>query len=116
MEHCLDTSYSYQMIDGIWAKQMHFHKAGAYMIGQTHSYNHLTLLAKGKMRVTVNDVVTEYTAPFMILIHKDHKHDLVALEDDTVAYCIHAVRDEDGNIIDKNSIPAGVDVNEFEEK
>jgi len=45
----------------------------------------------------------------MIYIHKDKRHELQALTDDTVAYCIHALRDKDtGDILDPSMIPAGV--------
>jgi hypothetical protein len=47
----------------------------------------------------------------MIYIHKDKIHELVALEDNTVAFCIHALRDGNGvdDILDPAMIPEGVD-------
>jgi hypothetical protein len=47
----------------------------------------------------------------MIYIHKDKIHELVALEDNTVAYCIHALRNGEGvdDILDPSMIPQGVD-------
>ena len=102
------------MVDGVFAKQMHFAKSGDVMQGHLHTHNHLTLLAAGKLRVTVNGTPTEFTAPHMIFIHKNHNHELEALEDNTVAYCIHAVRDKDtGDVIDKVIIPAGVNLEPF---
>jgi quercetin dioxygenase-like cupin family protein len=88
---------------------MHFRRAGDTEIGHTHQFDHLTLLAKGKLKVTVEGVPTEFTAPHMIYIHKDKVHELEALTDETVAYCIHALRDKDNNeILDPSMIPAGV--------
>jgi quercetin dioxygenase-like cupin family protein len=88
---------------------MRFEKAGDTEIGHTHQFDHLTLLAKGKLKVTVEGVVTEFTAPHMIYIHKDKVHELEALTDETVAYCIHALRDKDSNeILDPSMTPAGV--------
>jgi quercetin dioxygenase-like cupin family protein len=88
---------------------MRFEKAGDTEIGHTHQFDHLTLLAKGRLKVTVEGVATEFTAPHMIYIHKDKVHELEALTDETVAYCIHALRDEDNNeILDPPMIPAGV--------
>jgi quercetin dioxygenase-like cupin family protein len=67
-------------------------------------------LAKGKLKVTVEGTASEFTAPHMIYIHKDKRHELQALTDDTVAYCIHALRDKDtGDILDPSMVPAGVD-------
>jgi hypothetical protein len=46
----------------------------------------------------------------MIFIKADKKHMLEALEDNTVAYCIHALRDKDGSgdILDPSMVPDGV--------
>jgi quercetin dioxygenase-like cupin family protein len=88
---------------------MYFEKAGDTEVGHTHQFDHLTLLAKGKLKVTVDNVPTEFTAPHMIYIHKDKVHELEALTDETVAYCIHALRDKNTNeIIDPSMIPNGV--------
>jgi quercetin dioxygenase-like cupin family protein len=88
---------------------MHFKQAGDIEFGHTHQFDHLTLLAKGKLRVTVEGQVSEFTAPHMIYIRADKNHELVALVDDTVAYCIHALRDKENNeILDPSMIPQGV--------
>lgn len=97
-------------VANLFSRMMHFEKAGDVEIGHTHQFDHLTLLAKGKLKVTVDGVMSEFVAPQMIYIHKDKMHELVALVDDTVAYCIHALRDkETGEILDPSMIPAGVD-------
>jgi len=46
----------------------------------------------------------------MILIRQDKNHELIALEDNTVAFCIHALRTGDRveDIIDPASIPNGM--------
>jgi quercetin dioxygenase-like cupin family protein len=88
---------------------MHFKQAGDMEMGHMHQFDHLTLLAKGKLKVTVEGVATEFTAPHMIYIRADKVHELVALADETVAYCIHALRDKENNdILDPSMIPAGV--------
>jgi quercetin dioxygenase-like cupin family protein len=101
-------------VSGVWCKQMHFLTTGTTMPGHLHTHNHTTLLSRGKLRVTVNDASTDFTAPHMIFIHKDHVHELQALEDDTLAYCIHAIRDDDsGDIIDDLDIPAGTKIQDI---
>jgi quercetin dioxygenase-like cupin family protein len=96
-------------VANLYSRMMHFKRAGDTEIGHTHQFDHLTLLAKGKLKVTVEGVPTEFTAPHMIYIHKDKVHELEALTDETVAYCIHALRDKDtGEILDPSMIPAGV--------
>lgn len=101
-------------VANLFSRMMHFQKAGDIEIGHTHQFDHLTLLAKGKLKVTVEDISTEFTAPHMIYIHKDKVHELEALTDETVAYCIHALRDKENNdILDPSMIPAGVSHLEF---
>ena len=97
-------------VANIWSRQMTFVKKGDTEQGHTHTYDHLTLLAHGSLKVTVEGDVTEFTAPHMIYIAKDKRHLLEALEDNTVAYCIHALRDPDesGDILDPSMIPKGV--------
>lgn len=97
-------------VANLFSRQMHFRKAGDTEQGHTHSFDHLTLLAAGSLRVTVDGVTTDFKAPHMIYIHKDKQHELMALEDNTVAYCIHALRGkDDGDILDPAMVPAGVD-------
>lgn len=97
-------------VANLFSRQMHFRKSGDKEYGHTHPFDHLTLLASGSLRVTVEGKTTDFKAPHMIYIHKDKNHELVALEDNTVAYCIHALRDKDsGEILDPSMIPAGVD-------
>jgi quercetin dioxygenase-like cupin family protein len=88
---------------------MYFRRAGDVELGHTHQFDHLTLLAKGKLKVTVAGVTSEFAAPHMIYIKADKIHELEALADETVAYCIHALRNKDNNeILDPSMIPDGV--------
>lgn len=97
-------------VANLFSRMMFFAKAGDIEVGHTHQFDHLTLLAKGRLQITVDGVESVFTAPHMIYIHKDKVHELKALADETVAYCIHALRDkETGDILDPSMIPAGVD-------
>lgn len=96
-------------VANLFSRMMRFENAGDIEIGHTHQFDHLTLLAKGKLKVTVEGVSTDFTAPHMIYIHKDKVHELEALTDETVAYCIHALRDKENNeILDSSMIPEGI--------
>lgn len=97
-------------VSNLFSRMMHFKKAGDTEVGHIHQHDHLTLLAKGRLKVTIEGQTTNFTAPHMIYIHKDKVHELVALTDETVAYCIHALRDKDTEeILDPSMIPNGVD-------
>jgi quercetin dioxygenase-like cupin family protein len=97
-------------VANLYSRQMHFKKAGDLEHGHKHPFDHLTLLAAGSLRVTVNGKTTDFKAPHMVYIKAEYNHEIVALEDNTVAYCIHALRDGNGvdDIIDPASIPSGV--------
>lgn len=100
-------------VANLYSRMMHFKKAGDTEVGHTHQFDHLTLLAKGKLKVTVEGKTSEFTAPQMLYIHADKVHELVALTDDTVAYCIHALRTNEGDIIDPSMVPDGVDIRDI---
>jgi dTDP-4-dehydrorhamnose 3,5-epimerase-like enzyme len=97
------------LVANTWIKQMHFAKAGDMNDGHKHIFDHQTLLGKGKVKVTVNDKISEFTAPTIIFIRAGFEHQIEALEDDTVCYCIHAIRDGERveDIIDPADIPEG---------
>jgi quercetin dioxygenase-like cupin family protein len=98
-------------VKNIWARQMFFAKAGDANEGHRHNYDHLTLLAHGAVRVHVEGNTTEFKAPQMIYIQAGKIHYIEALEDGTVAYCVHALRDADTeDIIDPTQVPLGVNV------
>jgi dTDP-4-dehydrorhamnose 3,5-epimerase-like enzyme len=99
------------LVANLYSRQMHFQSAGDVEIGHKHQFDHLTLLASGSLRVIVGNKATTFKSPHMIYIRKDVIHELIALEDNTVCYCIHALRDGDGvdDIIDPDSIPKGAD-------
>lgn len=66
-----------------------------------HNYDHLSILAQGKVKVLFdNDVVETYTAPACINIVKDVNHTILALED-SVWFCIHQTEETDVNKVDQ---------------
>lgn len=96
-------------VSNLWLRQMVFEKAGDANEGHTHNYDHVTLLAKGSVRVNVEGKSSEFTAPQMIYVQKGKIHNLEALEDGTIAYCVHALRDKDtGDILDPDQVPLGI--------
>lgn len=101
---------SFGACSNIFIKMMHFKNKGECECGHKHTYDHISLLAKGSVSVTVNGQQTVFTAPHMIYISKDHYHQITALEDNTLWFCIHALRnaDETGDIVSEDMIPAGV--------
>lgn len=74
--------------DGVYARKMLI-PAGTQVPSHKHVYNHLSILAQGKVRVSVGPIIKEYVAPAMIEVKKDLVHTISAVED-SVWYCIHA--------------------------
>lgn len=93
-------------VSNVYCRLMNFAKKGDQEKGHYHSYDHGTLLASGRLLVEKLDddgnvnYSKEFVAPSFIFIAKDVRHILTALEDNTVATCIHALRTIDETIID----------------
>jgi len=97
-------------VSNLWVRMMHFVKAGDRNEGHVHNYDHITLLSKGSMEVDVDGNVSRFTAPQLIYIAAGKRHFLTAMEDDTVASCLHALRtgEREEDILDPSMIPAGI--------
>ncbi len=98
-------------VSNLWVRMMTFEKAGDRNEGHVHTFDHITLLSKGKVNVHVDNNVTTFTAPHLIYIAKGKSHYIEALEDGTIASCLHALRtgEREEDILDPSMIPAGVD-------
>ena len=85
----------------IWVRQNTLEHAGMTGGGHHHYFDHVSLLAKGKVRVSIDgQEPKEFTAPTFIVIRAECSHEIVALEDDTVYYCVFALRDINGEVIE----------------
>jgi len=86
----------------IWVRQNELEKSGEFHDGHKHYFDHVTLLVKGKVQVQVEGHdAKEFTAPTFIIIKKELEHKITALTDDVVYYCVFALRDNDGNVVDE---------------
>jgi hypothetical protein len=101
-------------VSNLYSREMLFENVGDSEQGHTHKYDHMTFLAYGRLRVITGSATTDFTAPQMIFIDRNHYHELIALAQGTVAYCIHPLRSKDtGDILDPSMIPAGITVPEI---
>jgi hypothetical protein len=76
--------------DGIFIKQMVIPTAGTLVPQHSHTFDHLSMLATGAVRVWKDGVlVGDKVAPCGITIVAGSKHAFLALEDRTTIYCIH---------------------------
>lgn len=92
---------------------MCFDKAETVYQGHHHHYDHVTLVASGKVRVkftavpeaNLEEEIKEYSGVSMFVTRAFRTHEITALEDNTVVCCVHAVRDEKGELV---NIPSDV--------
>ena len=93
--------------EGLYAKEMSI-PADTFVVQHQHTYDHLSVLAAGKVRVLFNgELSKEFTAPACINIVKGVNHAIYALED-SVWFCIHATSETDVDHIDETLIKEGV--------
>jgi len=95
----IDLATIHHFSSGVYAKQMTL-PAGYKALSHAHIFDHLSLLAKGKVIVTTDTSINIYTAPFCITIEKNMHHSIEALED-TVWFCIHATDETDPDKVDE---------------
>jgi len=84
-----------KIVDNVFVKLHQFVKAGDTHNGHAHTFDHITLLATGSVKMIHDNGEAEYKAPHLIVTPKGIKHQFIALEPDTVFCCIHAIRDKD---------------------
>lgn len=88
-------------VGNIWIRQNYLRQAGDTAGGHLHYHDHVSLLVQGSVSVQVGDLpIKEFVAPTYIVIKKNYKHTITALEDKTVFYCLYAMRDIEGNVVD----------------
>lgn len=93
-------------VSNMYVRMMDFKKDGTEP-GHAHAFDHLTLLASGSVEIEVDGMVTNFMAPKMIFIAKDKVHSIKALEDNTLCFCIHPIRDGERveDIVDPSMLP-----------
>lgn len=84
----------------IWVKQNHLEQ-GDTNKGHKHFFDHVSLLTEGSVEVSVEGCEPKiFTAPTFIIIRKEHNHTFKALSPRVTWYCVFALRDLDGQVID----------------
>lgn len=105
----IKTEHAFQ--HNIYLKKMHFDKGNLTYRGHHHGFDHVTLVASGRVRVKFGAVpeanlpeeVHEYGAVSMFVTRSFREHEITSLEDNTTVCCVHAIRMKDGEIIDPPS-------------
>ena len=83
---------TFNIVDNVFVKMHYFANVGDTHEGHAHSFDHITLLARGKVLMKHDNGEQEFTAPHLIVTPKGIVHQFTALEPDTIFCCIHAIR------------------------
>lgn len=98
----VDLGIKHHFSSGCYAKEIHI-PAGS-MVGQhAHTFDHLSILARGSAVVRTDDWVRTFEAPAVIEIKAGRHHEIAALGD-VVWFCIHATEVTDPALIDQELI------------
>lgn len=89
----LDGLTVHHFSDGLYAKEMHI-PAGMAILKHTHDYNHLSVLAKGKVVVLSGEEMEIIEGPACLDIEAGLIHGVKAITD-CVWFCIHATDEKD---------------------
>jgi len=85
-----------KIVDNVFVKIHHFVRIGDTHQGHAHTFDHITLLSSGSVKMVHDNGEEEYKAPHLIVTPKGVTHQFTALEPNTVFCCVHAIRDGDG--------------------
>jgi quercetin dioxygenase-like cupin family protein len=84
-----------KIVDNVFVKMFHMTEVGDKIAGHAHTFDHITLLAKGRVIMRANGSEKEHVAPKLIVTPKSVVHEFEALEKSCILCCVHAIRDGD---------------------
>ncbi len=103
----------YGPFGNLFFRPMIFKTKGSMTSGHAHKFDHVTYVTAGSVRVKAREVNTQtnetfgpvvdriYVSPACVLIKKNWAHEIEALEENTRADCIFALRDHTGEVTDQ---------------
>ena len=94
-----DPKIVHHFSDGLYAKETVI-PAGQILVQHKHKYSHFSVIAKGKVLVTVDDESYVAEAPCCLEIKANANHGVKALTD-VVWFCIHATDEKDPSKVDE---------------
>jgi mannose-6-phosphate isomerase-like protein (cupin superfamily) len=86
-----------KLVDGMFLKQMIIPLAGTYVPQHSHEHDHVSGIMKGRVQVWADDErgervdLGEHGAGSLLTIKAWTKHTMLALEDETIVWCLHNI-------------------------
>ena len=90
--------FDLKLVDNVFVKMMHLKAIGDIHSGHAHLFDHITLLATGSVNMKHDKGEEIFTAPQLIVTPKGITHEFIAITNDVLLCCIHAIRD--GSTVD----------------
>ena len=85
----------------VWVRKQYFPTASIIHQGHKHKHDHVSLLQKGTVKVVIEGEAEKiFKAPTFSTIAANKEHQINALEDDTLTWCVFALRKSDGTLTD----------------
>lgn len=91
----MSVSTDVNIVDNVMVKMLYAEFVGDRISGHAHTFDHITLLAKGRVIMRAKGQEKEHIAPKLIVTPKGIVHEFEALEPDCLLCCVHAIRDGD---------------------
>ena len=87
----------------IFIRPNHLETVGAKVAGHKHNFDHTTIVHSGAVHVRAKlpdgrVIERDFKAPAHFLVKADVEHEITALEDHTVFWCVYAHRDPQGRV------------------
>ena len=96
---CKDINTSHHFNSGVYAREMHLPK-GWQAESHKHNIDHMSILASGKVLLTVDENQSEHTAPCVLTVQAGKVHSIYAVEE-AIWFCIHATEETDIDTLEK---------------
>lgn len=93
----MSTTAAIEVVDNVFVKMMHMYLPGDKIHGHAHTFDHITLLATGRVVMRAKGQEHEHEAPKLIVTPKGVVHEFEALAPNCLLCCIHAIRNGDNN-------------------
>jgi len=94
-----------KIVDNVFVKMFYLEQVGDIITGHAHTFDHITLLARGRVMMSAEGVDKEHVAPKLIVTPKGLIHKFEALDKNCILCCVHAIRDGDG---EEDVAPPGI--------
>lgn len=87
-------------IGNLFVRKVYFPESGDYMEGHRHQFDHVTFVSQGAIRFRKGDEIRDVVAPDFIEAPAQVVHDMIALKPNSCAWCVFAMRDSTGQVLD----------------